>query len=263
MREHTALAHKYAILAATLLLCACLASSAGAAQSATISAGLKPERLGAATTLSLGFQITSHSGEMPSPLTAMDFSYPANLGLATTGLGVAACAPARLEAHGASACPPDSIMGSGNGTVEIPESGEIIPEGASIALVAGPSRNGDLQLLIAATGISPVAARIVMPTLLAGGHLNVSVPLIPSLPEGPDIAIVRVHVTLGGNLTYYERVRGRTVAYHPTGVALPSRCPRGGFRFGASFAFLDGERASARTVVACPRRRASMTAAQG
>lgn len=254
--------HRFAILGAALLLCTCLASSAQAAQSATISAGLKPERLGGPTTLSLGFQITSHTGKIPSPLTAMDFSYPANLGLATTGLGVAACATAQLDAHGASACPPDSIMGSGSGSVEIPESGEIIGESTTIALVAGPSQSGYLQLLIAATGISPVAARIVMPTLLEGGHLNVGVPLIPSLPEGPDIAIVRVHVTLGGDLTYYEQVRGRTVAYHPKGVTLPSHCPRGGFRFGASFAFLDGERASARTVVACPRRRASTTAAQ-
>jgi hypothetical protein len=62
-----------------------------------------------------------------------------------------------------------------------------------------------------------------------------------------------MHLTLGGHLTYYERVHGRTIAYHPAGIGLPRSCPRGGFPFGATFSFLDGQHASARTKVACPR----------
>jgi hypothetical protein len=93
-----------------------------------------------------------------------------------------------------------------------------------------------------------------MPTVLLPGHLRISVPLVASLPEGPDVALVSVHVTLGGALTYYERVHGRLVRYRPRGIALPSRCPRAGFRFAASFAFLDGTHSSASTVVRCPGR---------
>jgi hypothetical protein len=226
-------------------------SGAGAGQLASISAGFTPERLGAPTTLSLGFQITTPNGQLPSPLTAMDVSYPANLGIATSGLGVAACVPAQLEVRGPDACPANSIMGRGSAIVQVPFASEIIPETASIALIAGPSENGFLRLLVSATGLSPVAARIVMPTFLIAGHLNVSVPLVPSLPEGPDVSVIRVRVRLGGSLTYYKRVRGHRVAYHPKGVVLPRSCPTGGFRFAATFAFLDGSQAEAKALVPC------------
>jgi hypothetical protein len=184
----------------------------------------------------------------------MDVHYPADLGLATSGLGVAACDPIQLEANGPAACPPDSVMGYGSASVEVPLGAEVILETASIVLVAGPSENGYIRLLVCATGLTPVAARIVMPTLLAGGHLHISVPLVPSVPEGPDVALVRARVTIGGRLTYYERVHGKNVPYHPRGVSLPRRCPRGGFRFESVLAFADGSRARAHTVVPCPRR---------
>jgi hypothetical protein len=80
------------------------------------------------------------------------------------------------------------------------------------------------------------------------------VPLVPTVPEGPDVAVTDVHVTLGGRLTYYERVHGRRVPYRPQGILLPKRCPRGGFRFSATFTFLDGTQAQAQTTVRCPRR---------
>jgi hypothetical protein len=73
------------------------------------------------------------------------------------------------------------------------------------------------------------------------------------VPEGPDVAVVRVNVTIGGNLVYQKRVHGRQVSYRPQGVTLPRRCPQGGFRFSASFSFLDGTSAQAQTVVRCPR----------
>jgi hypothetical protein len=241
-------------IAAALVVCAWPTGIAPAAQSVRVSAAFTPERLGAPTTATLGFRISVPAGQIPSPLTAMDFRYPANLGIATSGLGVAACDPTKLEANGAAGCPANSIMGYGSASVQVPLGAEVIPETASIVLVAGPSENGYLRLLVCATGLTPVAARIVMPTLLIAGHLHISVPLVPSLPEGPDVAVVQARVTLGGHLTYYEHVHGRTVAYHPKGVVLPRRCPRGGFQFGATLSFLDGTHATARTVVRCPRR---------
>lgn len=243
------------IIAGLAALCGALPGTAHAAQSASITAAFLPERLGAATSVFLGFQLTAPRGQIPSPLTAMDFRYPADLGLATSGLGVAACDPARLEADGAAACPANSIMGYGSALVEVPLGAEVIPETASIVLVAGPSQDGFLRLLVCVTGLTPVAARIVMPTLLLAGHLHITVPLVPSVPEGPDVAVIRARVTIGGRLTYRERVRGRSVAYHPKGVVLPRRCPRGGFRFASIFGFADGERARAQTVVPCPTRR--------
>jgi hypothetical protein len=238
-----------------LALCACLPSSASAAQSASITTTFTPLRLGAPTTVALGFAISAPRGQVPSPLTGVDFRYPSNLGIGRSELGVVPCAVAEIEARGPSICPPDSRMGSGSAFVEIPVGGEVQTETASIALVAGPSENGFVKLLVAVTGESPVIARIVMPSLLLGGELKLTVPLVASLPGAPDVSVVRVHVTLGGNLTYYERRHGRTVSYRPTGIVLPRRCPHGGFRFTASFSFEDGTQAQAHETVACPRRR--------
>ncbi|HEY5343364.1 MAG TPA: hypothetical protein VIJ66_06860 [Solirubrobacteraceae bacterium] len=238
-----------------LALCAGLSSTASATQSATISTVFKPERLGAPTTVSLGFQISAPGEQVPSPLTGFDFHYPSNLGIATSGLGVASCPIAELEAHGPSVCPPDSRMGSGSAFVKIPVGGEVETETASIALVAGPPQGRFVRVLVGVTGLSPVIARIVMPSLLLAGDLRLTVPLVESLPGAPYVSVVSVHVTIGGNLTYYERRHGRTVAYHPEGIGLPRTCPRGGFRFSASFSFLDGTQAQARRTVACPRRR--------
>jgi hypothetical protein len=92
-----------------------------------------------------------------------------------------------------------------------------------------------------------------MPSLLLAGDLKLTVPLIESLPGAPDVSIVRVHVKLGGDLTYYETRHGKSVAYRPRSVVLPNSCPRGGFRFSATFSFLDGTRAQAKQTIACPR----------
>lgn len=243
------------ILAIALALCACIRGSASAAQSVSISTVFTPLRLGAPTTVSLGFQISAGAGRVPPPLTGVDFHYPSNLGIATSGLGTASCPVAELEARGAAACPPNSRMGSGSAFVEIPVGGEVRTEKGQIALVAGPSQNGYIRLLVAATGFHPVAARIVMPSLLLAGDLKLTVPLVESLPGAADVSVVRADVTLGGNLTYYERRHGKTVAYRPKSVVLPKTCPRGGFKFSATFSFLDGTRAVAKRTIACPRRR--------
>jgi hypothetical protein len=228
-------------------------AAARGAQSASISAAFRPERLGAPTSVSLGFRVTASGGGVPSPLIGVDFRYPADLGFVTSGLGIATCRPEALEAHGPAGCPPDSRMGSGSAQAKFRIGPEVFAETASIGVVAGPSEDGYVRLLVSATGVSPVAARIVMSTLLLPGHLQFSVPLVPSLPGGEDVAVVQAQVTLGGDITYYERSHGRTVAYRPRGIGLPRRCPRGGFRFAATFSFLDGNRASARTEVRCPR----------
>jgi hypothetical protein len=239
-----------------LALCACLscAGSALGASTATMTAAFAPDRLGAATTVSFSFQIAT-GARAANLLRSIDFRYPTNLGFATSGLGVASCAPAALEARGPSVCPPDSRMGSGSALVEIPIGSEVVRETAKVVLFAGPSQNGYFNLLLSATGESPVAARVVLFTQLSPGRLEIPVPPIPSLPEAPYVAVVRMHLTIGGQLTYYEPVHGHQVAYHPEGIGLPRSCPRGGFPFAASFGFLGGGYAEARTAVACPRGR--------
>jgi hypothetical protein len=108
--------------------------------------------------------------------------------------------------------------------------------------------------------MSPVLAQLVLSSQLLparapfGGLVKVNVPLVPSLPDGPDVSVVQLAATLGPeHLTYTEKVHGRTVTYVPKGILLPDRCPRGGFPFAATLGFVDGSRASAHTAVPCPR----------
>jgi hypothetical protein len=254
MRPHRATVSRMLAAGGIVALWLAIPGAAHAGTLASMTAKFTPEKLGAATTLSLGFELSGGS-QLPQPLTAVDFRYPPDLGFVTSGLGVASCAPAELEEHGPAVCPANSLIGHGTAQAKIPFGSEVLSETAEIALVAGPSQEGYVSILICATGLSPVATRVVMPTLLLAGRLHISVPLVPSLPGAPDVSVVRIQVTLGGKLTYYERIHGKMVAYHPKGIGLPRRCPRGGFHFESGFTLADGSHARAKTEVRCPTRR--------
>jgi hypothetical protein len=233
---------------------------AQAASSVRLTAALSPERLGHGTTLGFAFEIIAPPGDrVPPPLTQLNVLYPANIGIALSGIGIATCSAITLEVFGPEGCPPDSRMGSGWALVEIPIGPEIVGEVGEISVVRAPTQNGHFGILVYAKGQTPVDAHIVFPGLLLGapspfgGLIHMAVPLVPSLPEAPDVSVVHVQTTIGpSHLTYYERVHGKVVAYNPQGILLPNRCPRGGFQFGATFSFQDGSQASAHTAVPCP-----------
>ncbi len=245
--------HAASVLAAALLASSLLASGADAEQSARISARFTPEHLGAATTVSFSFRIIP-TGRAPAPMSAVELGYPPNLGFATSGLGVAACSPQALEELGSTTCPANSRMGSGSAEVEIPIGPALVREDVTLQVFAGPSPDGYLHVLVYVSGEHPVYAQVVLAGVLFPGRLRLVIPPIPSLPSGPYVAVSHMSLTLGGNLTYYEGTGSRRVAYRPPGVGLPRTCPRGGFAFIASFAFIDGSHSRARTVVPCPRR---------
>jgi hypothetical protein len=86
-----------------------------------------------------------------------------------------------------------------------------------------------------------------------GSQLATTIPLVTSVPGGPDVSILSVTSTIGpSHLTYYRHVHGRLVPFHPRGVSVPERCPRGGFPFAAEFSFQDASRTVATTSVPCP-----------
>jgi hypothetical protein len=244
-------------LLASLLACACLPATAHAAQSARFHVAFTPERLGQATTVEFGIQIAAPADSVPPPLTALDVRYPGNLGVAVSGLGLATCSQARLEAFGPKGCPADARMGQGSALAEIPIGPEIIRETATVTIVRAPANDGHLALLFYANAMTPVNGQIVFPGQLFPtpdrGRLHIDLPLVPSLPGGPNVAIVGLHATLGPRgLTYYEHVRSKLISYHPNGILLPDRCPRGGFPFAASLTFEDGSHANTHTTVPCP-----------
>jgi hypothetical protein len=240
----------------------CVAGPARATQLVKLDAGFTPYRLGAPTTIDLGLSIHASSGQIPSALTEVEVRYPQNLGFALSGLGLAICSPAMLETSGAGGCPANSIMGRGSATAELGFGTQLVTENASISIARAPDQEGHIALLLYASGPSPVNTQILSPAQLLpssppfGGRLNMQLPLIPSVPGAPDVAIVALNVTLGPRgLTYYEHAAGATLGYTPKGILLPKTCPRGGFPFAASFSFLDGSHPETRAVLPCPRSR--------
>lgn len=248
------------LLLTLLVLSLWPAAAARAGQSVSLRAALTPERLGAGTTIEFSFRIATPHGVVPPPLTELDLSYPADIGIVTSGLGIESCEPATLEALGPEGCPADSLMGHGSAIVELQVGPAIIRETGHITTWMGPIEGGHLSLLFHANGETPVYAQLIFPGLLLeattpfGGRLDTHIPVIPSLPEAPNAAIVQMRATIGPQgITYYKRSHGKTTAYQPRGLLLPPRCPHKGFRFAATFGFLDGTHATAHTSVPCPK----------
>jgi hypothetical protein len=226
---------------------------------ASLHASFSPNRLGAPTTISFSFDLSTGEGLAPPPLVGIDLQMPAGMNYTTTQLGLALCSAARLQAQGLAGCPANSRLGYGSALVEVPfgtGSGHEIPE---VQAVAGPSQSGNLVVLFYANGLYPVSAQLAFAGEVLpdqgdyGSQLKTNVPLVTSVPGGPDVSIVSVTSTIGpAHLIYYKRVRGRRVAFTPRGVSVPERCPHGGFPFAASFSFQDGSSTSATTTVPCP-----------
>lgn len=252
-------------VAVVFAMCAC--GSALARQVATLQASFSPERLGAPTTIFFGFRISSIPAGNPEALTNVSVSLPSEMGLATSGLGLENCLLSRLEEIGPEGCPASSLMGRGEATAEIPIGGETVVESAQIEVFSARVRDGHLALMVYANAESPVSAQLVFPATVVravqpyGEDIDTEVPLVPSLPGGPDVAVTLFHMTLGtmpkgsDRFVYYRSVRGRRVPYSPSGLLLPQICPRGGFSFEAQFTFQDHTGAAAHTTVPCPHQR--------
>jgi hypothetical protein len=252
-------------LSALLALSATLAlppGSAWAGQTVTLESSFNPNRLGARTTIEFGFQVHSTvPHRAPSPVIDVDLHLPGGLGLATSTLGLANCEPAALIAGGVNGCPANAQIGFGSALVAVPAEGEPIEEEGSLTALVGPPNSEHLEVLFFAEGRTPVSAQLVFPGEVLSdsapfsGRLNTSIPLIPTWPGGPDVAVTRMTSTIGPRgLTYYRHVDGKIVPFHPRGLAVPRRCPQGGFPFRADLFFLDGTSQSATSSVPCPHR---------
>ena len=228
----------------------------------SLTATFSPKRLGAGTTIRIGFQISTPPGRAPSPVTDVELMLPAGLSIASSDLGLETCEPAKLESEGFAGCPPDSLMGRGSAAAEVPFGAASVTENAPIRLFWGPLQNGHPQLLFFAEGEYPVLANIIFGALVLpaqapfGGALNATLPLVPSVTDGPDVALVRLQTTIGAKgIVYTEHVKGKTINFRPRGIVLPKSCPRGGWLFAAHLSFQDSTHASAATSVPCPRGR--------
>lgn len=233
-------------------------SVAAALPQVNMHVAFRPDKPGIPTTVAVGFQIRTLQGTLPPPITKLDISLPAGMGLGTTNLGEATCSIAILENQGPEGCPPNSFMGTGRGLVEAQIGREILKEPVALTILMTEAQEEHTTLLLQGVGWSPVAAEAIFTSKLTesaygyGASLVTEIPLVRALPGGPYMALASMLTTLGPqHLTYYRRKGGILVPYKPRGIVIPSVCPRGGYRFEATFTFLGLPPQTATSAVPC------------
>jgi len=240
-------------LAGALLISAFFATAAQATQSAKLQVSLNPNRLGTSTTLAFGFQIEDPEGALPPALTRLDVRLPAGMGIGTGGL--ATCTGATLE-RGPKGCSSNARVGSGSVKVQVPLGNVTRPEIAALTVFNGPRKGGRTTLVFDAIGKLPIATVFVFTGVIVPGpqgqSIEATIPLIPTLPNTPDAAIVEMKASLGTrSQTYFRTAGGRRVRFTPKGATLPGSCPAGGWPFEATFGFGDGSTVGAAAAVGC------------
>ncbi len=235
--------------------------ASGASEKVSLQTAFTPLTLGASTTIAFAFHIKSPPDTVPQPLIGINLALPEGIGAGTTRLGLATCNAHTLDEYGIHGCPPNSFVGRGEATAAVSIGPNLITEKAQIGLLATASKSGHLEILYGVEGLTPIYDMIVFRGEILEGkapygeEIATFIPPIEVLPEAPYASVESMATTIGPkHLTYYKRVHGRRVAFHPEGVELPKRCPRGGFKFEATFAFLDGASKTVRTDVRCPAR---------
>jgi hypothetical protein len=247
-------------LALSFLAAALIAPVAVAAPQAALTAKLRPEKLGDAAAVSVAFHLRPGHGEELQPLSDFALRLPRGMGFASSQLGLATCSPSQLLSSGVNGCPRESQMGNGSAQVRVPFGTQVVSEKARVFIFMTKPVDEKTTTLFYFDGRRPVIAPIVLqsqvvtPEGSTNSILDTPVQPIPSTPDGAEASLVAMRSTLGpANLRYYHPVGGRRVPYRPEGLSIPARCPRGGFRFEASFRFRDGSQIRAHTTVPCPR----------
>jgi hypothetical protein len=234
--------------------------ASGSQEKVGLKAAFLPYRLGSTTTISFGFRVKSPSHTSPQALDGFALSLPKGIGAGTAQLGLATCTATVFYERGIYGCPPDSFVGRATALAVEPIGAEIIKEPVQIGVFAATAQSGRLEILYGAEGVTPLFemlafyGEILEAKAPYGEEIVTSIPPIETLPEAPYASVVAMNGTIGPkHLTYYKRVHGRQVPFQPEGIELPKHCPHGGFKFAATFKFLDGARKVAHTVVPCPK----------
>lgn len=198
----------------------------------------------------------------PAPITALRVRYPASLGVATSGLGLAACRPSvhqfelvMVEGMGLGGCSPNSVMGYGNARAQIRIGTLTIGATAYLTVLAGPVVDGRMSLVTYVIGQNPFGVRLAYAGQVTDAppsheELSMAFPAIPGIPEEARFALTHMTMSIGSRRVTYRDPEG--LRYRPDGIMLPARCPRGGFKFTARLDFQDGSHTNAATTVPCP-----------
>lgn len=226
-----------------------------------IEVGFLPDVPGTQTTVSLGFTVQAPAKTLPPPLTRIEILLPRGMGLGTTDLGESVCTALTLETFGAAGCPSNAYMGLGRALVEAQIGGYILQEQVQIAILMAPASHEHTTILYLAEGFSPMFAETIFQGEMLsatgpyGARVVTTVPVASVVPEGPDMALIHMHTTIGPQgITYFKTAKGGRIPYRPHGMVIPADCPRHGYPFAARLAFLEAGEAYVQGRVPCGAR---------
>jgi len=223
-------------------------ASAQARTVATITPVLSPDRLDAKGALTLTIRYAQDELGVPTPVRKVVLRLPVGLTLEIPKLR--SCSVALLEARGASGCPKQSEIGTGQALVEADLGAEKPTESVALWAFLGPPQNLQPTFAILAQGSSPFSTQVVLAATALpdrapyGERLVMMFPPIHTLPPQPDVSILSFSLRIG--TSRHQRTHGANT------VLMPSRCPAGGFPFAAESTYADGSVGSARATERCP-----------
>ncbi len=233
-------------------------AGAGSAPAASLHAAFSPDRLGAPTTITVGF----HVGNSAGYLTRVGIDLPSGVTAGFNGLGVASCTETQLQSRGPGGCPRNALIGRGQALVSVPLGSQQLVESVHLTVFMAPAAGETTSMVFYASGTAPVISQMIFQGSFLGdsgpfgAQLDTVIPPLPGLPGSPAAALVSMRTQLGPQgLRYYKREHGVTVAYTPEGFTVPSTCPQGGFPFAATFVFSGGGEESASTRAPCATTR--------
>ncbi|WP_272474541.1 hypothetical protein [Baekduia alba] len=217
-------------------------------------------RLGHDTSLAFAVSVSPKL----TPVTELRLLTSAGIDLTSSGLGAASCRrpadeiAAVMNPVAQNPCPANSLMGTGSAQAALLVE-PAIDGAASLELHAGASVDDKPGLVVIANTYNPARFHLTyqgylyIPPPGFGIGVAIRIPQIPQLPFGAPIALSHLQLVLGGpGISYTKRSHGRVMRYHPSGVPLPRRCPKAGFRFRLILRFADGGRSAVDDVVRCP-----------
>jgi hypothetical protein len=235
------------------------ARAAAARERVALNVSFTPDRLGSYVSIATSIQVADAVGASPSPVTSFELYLPAGAEIGSSSLGLAICSAAVLSSTGPEGCPQNAQIGTGSAMVTVPFGPELVQERANIVAVMGPPVHEQVVTLLYAEARTPILAQLILPGLLLpdsgafGERLTSTVPVTATLPGADDAAMTALKLDIDPPGLLYEKVaHEHTVSYHPQGVAIPARCPRGGFPFRAVLHFQNGDTVTSRRTVPCP-----------
>lgn len=259
-RQHPSRAGRRTLIGVALgCACAALAGIAWAGEGTLIvKEAFTPDRLGAATNLSLAANFASGADVPRSPIDELTLYGPAGLGVKARGAGT--CTEATLYQRGPAGCPANSRVGFGGGVALVALAEHLVREPFTLDFFFASVRRGHLSLLTYVNGVSPVSTAFVVvvneiPTSRPYGlGFSARVPRVSTVPGGSYAYIESAFATLGaGDVAYFETVHGRRTLVHIKGLTVPRACPPGGFPTHAAIEFADGAKLTVNPTIPCPR----------